>query len=106
MLSWLLDHLPWWVIPSLGAAALVAAFVTLRAFGFTARQVWAMVGAGASAIGAATVYQYGRNAGVRSAGARQRRADENAVRTRDEIDDAVAGRTADENRRRLWVRKR
>lgn len=104
MISFILDHLPWWIIPAVGAAGLVALFVVLRSLGFSMRQTFAAIATLGVAVLVSTIYQKGRRAGVESATKRQRQADDHAERTREEIEDAVAGRNADDNRGKLWVR--
>jgi hypothetical protein len=59
--------------------------------------------AGVFAVLAIVVWRI-RRSGYRAALEKQRRADAKARETRDEIEEAVAGRTAEENRSRLWVR--
>lgn len=52
------------------------------------------------------VWLHGRRKGRQSAEARQERRDRKARETADEIDDAIAGRDAGDNRKRLgrWAR--
>lgn len=104
MLPWLLDMLPWWIVPALGLVALLVAFILLRAFGVPLRTALvAMATLGVSVL-AMTIYQKGRRAGVRSQLARMRRADEAARRTRSSIESTVGNRGAKDNRNRLWTR--
>lgn len=106
-MTWLFyELLPWWTVPALGVAALIGLFVLLRAFGIPLSQALSVVGAAAVAVLTASVYRRGQQAGYDARKAMQNREDEKAVRERDAIEDAIAGRTPDENRKRLkkWAR--
>lgn len=99
MLDWLLDKIPLWIWIALAVAGLFAAWRFLGLKGMLAA---------AAAVGGALLYRQGRKTGSSDALAKQKRADEKAVKDHDRIKsetDRMSDAQLDDANSR-WVRKR
>lgn len=99
MIGWVLDFVPLWVWIALGIGALIA---TWQLFGLKG-----MIAA-AAAIGTLGAYRAGRKTGGADAIARQKKADEKAVKDHDKIE-AETDRMSDselDGANAPWVRNR